>query len=401
MKKTIATLLCLCLLAGLSACSENIEATTTATTPTASVPETTVPATTLPEESAVAIYDGSIYAVSMPTVTENSSAADGTVIYSYTYPSISISLQDADIAEIITLKLLNRIDASAGAAAAIHDAAKASYKASSDFIPYCYDVQYNVTHLSQNILSFYCTEASYDGSPRSLRSRYALNFDLATGNELNLRTVLQNDYSADILCQLIIDGLSSYDQSALFPDYQTTIHDKFSTNVPVDSWYFTGEGLCFYFEPYEIAPVSMGDIVSVVPYDKLSGMMDEQFFPAEHSDYIGNIALNNITGNIEDSLAGYNQFSELTLDTGADHLLLVTDGSVTDLRIYNGSFSDKDSGHTVMLYAAAALGPGHAVLIEADADTIDGNWLITYKTATETKQCTITHAPSGDLTIIE
>lgn len=397
MKKLLAALLCICMLTSLAACSENTPPATSTTATTVATTVTTMPVTSSPEEDAVATYDGHLTAVALPTITETVNSDDGTQIFVYSYPNVSVAVQDADIAEIISLDLLNRVDVTAASAQQLHEAAKAAYTPGTEFQSYRYDVQYTVTRLDQNILSIYCTESSFDGSPRSLRSAYSITYDLATGNSLSLRTVLQNEYSADVLCELIIDGLTAYDSAQFFPDYETTILDKFSTNVPVESWYFTAEGLCFYFEPYEIAPISMGDIISVIPYEKLSGMMDEQFFPAEQPNYFGKPILSDITGNIEASMKEYTQFSDLTLEVGVNQLLLTADGSVTELRIFN----QDENGEQIMLYAATGTGPTDAILIEADISKLDGKLIISYKDGTETKTLLATVSATGEITLAE
>lgn len=368
MKKLLCLLLSFIVIFTAACAAEPTPTTETTLAPT----ETTVLATetSAPDEGSFADYQAPMAAVSFPTVTDARTDEDGNMISRYLYPEFSVSLPDADVAEAVMLDLLNRVDSTVAAAETMHAAAQ-SASAAEGFQPYLYEVRYNVRRLDQNILSFFSTETYFDGSPRSLQSAHSVSYDLSTGNVLNLKAIMQEDYSADILAELIVEGLSDRANS-LFEDYDATVKALFSTNVPVENWYFSSEGLCFFFAPYEIAPVSMGDVIATIPYEKLSGMLNEQFFPAETLSYNGQLEVKHVTGDLVSATEAYEQFSELTFEAGKEQYLLTVCGSVSDLRIYTAA----EEGNNTMVYAAAGLGSTDCLLIETDSSI--GKLIIEY-----------------------
>ena len=178
--------------------------------------------------------------------------------------------------------------------------------------------------------------------------------------------------------------MKNYDETTLLPGYKEVIDQMFSTNVPVESWYFDNTGLCFYFAPYEIAPHSMGIIYSHVPYSSLSGLMKEAYFPMEDLAYSGTVeiaSMNKLENNVLDA---FDQFGELTIGEGGNKFLLTTNGSVLNLQIYE-AYESFDGGNIIpskMLFASAGMGPAHAVILDIPTET--SLLYITYESNGET-----------------
>lgn len=372
MKKIFTMILCCCILLSLTACGEEPapiqDATTSSpTTQAATVPSTTATEATEPISSAV--YSGALAAITMPVITETETDANGTIISYYSYPDVSVTLPDGDVAQVIELDLLNRIDSTSKAAEQIHAAAKSDYSGQDDWYNYFLDVSYTVERLDQNVLSLYGKEAAFDGSPSSATVGVSVNYDLTTGSALTLQSIMYADFSADVLSQLIVEGLSSYEESTLFQGYEDVIDQMFSTNIPVESWYFSNTGLCFYFAPYEIAPNAMGIIVSEIPYSALSGLMKDAYFPTEELVYSGSVQAEAMTGIQNETLKNYAQFGELSLGDGGQKYLLTVSGSVLNLRIH--ALTKDGSGNHIagkMLYATAGMGPTDAVIMDLPTD---------------------------------
>jgi hypothetical protein len=381
MKKLLCIILSLVITLATAACASDA-IPTTETAETTAAPTTVATHPTETTSGGSADYQAPMTAVSFPTVCDARTDDSGKIISKYSYPEFDLSLADADVAETVRLDLLNRVDATTSTAKAMHEAAKA-HASNEDFQPYVYDVRYLVGRLDQNVLSFFSTETYFDGTPRTLQAEHSVSYDLSTGNVLNLKSIMQEDYSADILADLIVESLAAHGES-LFEDYEITVKDKFSTNVPVDNWYFSNEGLCFYFSPYEIAPGTLGTVEAVVSYTKLSGMLNEQYFPSEPLTYTGKMNAKNVSSDFASATAAYSQFSELTLTPGKDQILLTAEGSVADVRIYS---VDDGEGNT-MIFAAAGLGAEDCILIEADIASVSGKlnvqWLTENATVVQT-----------------
>ena len=167
---------------------------------------------------------------------------------------------------------------------------------------------------------------------------------------------------------LIVNGLAQYEaDEVLFPDYAQLIADMFSTNRPVENWYFAPDGLCFFFNPYEIAPYSAGLIVSKVPYDTLSGLLKDAYFPAEAVSFAGTPKVVDFNqANTEE----INNFAELILDTDGKEVLLYAEGTLLNVRIETGTWSEgsKEFTSTATVFAASSISKGDAVLIQYCGD---------------------------------
>lgn len=373
MKRLTILLICSCITLCFAACTDNTVVPTTSLHTTAPSYETSTPTTV---ENSTAEYEGPLASVSMPVITEVKYSESNIPISYYSYQNISVILPDADVAESITLDMLNRIDATVAAADNIHTAAQAAYTGQADWNPYFYTITHKVTRLDQNVLSFYGNETSFDGSPRSATASISANYDLTTGTPLSLGAIFYEDYSADAICDLIIEGLSSYSEGELFSDYTDIIHQMFSTNTPVESWYFSDTGLCFYFAPYEISAFASGTIISEIPYDKLSGLLNDVYFPVEELVYSGTVKFEPITSENISTLDDFSQFGEVVLEEGSEKLLICVDGSVSDLRI--SLKQDDHHNAETMVFSSSGLGSTDAILVEAPAETFS-NLVISYR----------------------
>lgn len=368
MKRTISVLLCLllCLSACAPAPSTQTDSTNDTTLSTTQASDTTTAATD--QIVPPALYTAPMTALSVPVLREESLSEDNTLLFTYSYQDFSLILEDPHVAESITLDFLNRVDYSNSVAPSIHDAAKAAYTGQSDWTPYFYSVIYAPVRLDQGILSLYGAEMLYDGSPRSTTVNLSVTYDLLTGNAIEeITDILAPEYSAEALCQLIIDALSDYaENSVLFADYEYIISDLFTTNTPVKSWYLSENGLCFYFSPYEIAPYSAGTIIAEVPYESLNGIIKDQFFPTEQADLYGEVSAEALT-----DTADFSQIAEVIIDEDEQQYLIYTDGTLFDVRVEILSTADNaDTRETTTIFAAASLSVGDALVIQCTSEML-------------------------------
>jgi len=314
-------------------------------------------------------YQAPMTALSVPVLSEESRDDDGTLLFTYSYQDFSLILQDPHVAEEITLDFLNRVDFSNSAAKEVHEAAQSAYTGQSDWTPYFYSELYAPVRLDQSVLSLYGSESLYDGSPRSTSVNLSVTYDLLTGKVIEeITEILTPDYSAESLCQLIINALSDYaDNGILFADYEYIISDMFTTNTPVENWYLSENGLCFYFSPYEIAPYSAGTIVAEVPYESLNSLLRDPYFPAEQADLYGTAIAEPLT-----STADFAQIAEVVLDDDAEQYLIHTNGTLFDLRLEIGSMteSSETAAQDATVFAAASLSTGDALVIQCATETL-------------------------------
>ena len=374
--KKIAILLCAALVLSLAGCAAEPVGTTAATQPATqeTTLETTVETTVSDYVDPSVAYHAPMSAVSMPAVTETSNAADGTALFTYTYQDMVLFLQDALVADSIVLDHLNRRDDYNASAADLQKAAEAAYTGQDGWIPYSLKIQYAPMRFDEVTLSFLVAESIFDANTRGNFSNISVTYDLLTGKALGIRDILVADYSAEDLVKLIVKGLSEYEkQEMLFPDYEQMISDMFFTNRPFENWFFAQDGLCFFFNPYEVAPFSSGLIVSKVPYDALGGLLKDDYFPAEAVTFAGKPKVEDFATANKENISN---FAELILEENGNERLLYAEGTMLNVRIETGSVGQ--SGHSFLtngtVFAATSLSKGDAVRIQ-----YSGDLLLTYE----------------------
>ena len=397
MKRYISLFLCMALVLCLCDCQKSPEATTAATTTSSEPAETTGTAPTQPQQDASAVYDAEMASVSMPMIIETEKADNDTIIAYYTHQDVSITLPDADVAAAITLDLLNRIDKTSTEAKTVFETAKTDYNGKDNWYPYSYAIAYQPMRLDENVLSFFGTEGCFDGSPRSMTTGISITYDLTTGEALALRGILHEENYADALCDLIIASLKASNADTLFSDYESIVRAKFSTNVPVESWYLSDTGLCFYFAPYEIAAYNAGTVVAEIPYEKLNGLLKDQFYPGESLVYSGALAAKRIAQDDTKSLEAYSQFAEAVIDADTDQILITTDGSISNIRV-NYTVEDTACGITQStVLALAGMGPTDAIVLTISDENLDGKISITFDSFGQTQTLMLTEESTGVL----
>ncbi len=367
MKSVISLVLCLCLC--LCACTPNTkpQQTQPTTTASSSIPETTT------DDTHQDAYTEQLIAVSIPTIKVDTLAEDGTCIFTYSCQDFSLTMDDPLVAEEITHDFFQKTDFS-NSAQQVLNAANAAYSGQQDWSPYSCSILYNPIRLDQSILSFYGTEIVENGGPRPTSNNISVTYDMNSGIALTLKDILVAGYSSDELTNRIIGSLEELSKKGvLFADYEYIIYDLFSTNTPMERWFFSDVGLCFYFTPYEIAPYNAGTVVAEVPYSQLVGILKDIYFPTEQVNYDGSM---NTSSAKDTDLNNYNRFAEVILDEEGAEYVLAPKGTTLNVRIQIGTWSDSfASDYTV--FAATGLTDGDAILLQVSSNQLQ-NLAISY-----------------------
>lgn len=370
MKKFLIALICFCMAVQLTACSipmgsvQDSTATSSEPLPSSS-DETTAPEDTTTAAPETVVPQAPMVAVSLPVTTESATASDGTVIFNYTFQNISLIVPDADVADMVIVDFLNRIDTTRDTAEEIHTLAKSAYTGQDGWNPYLCMISYAPMRIDAGVLSLFGTQAGYYGSPHPETVYSAVNYDLVTGEVLTLGDILDEGEFIEPLCQLVLEVLAEQEEALyLYDGYEETVSSHFSGSGLQSSWYFSPNGLCFYFTPYEIAPYSSGVVAAEIPYEKLAGIMNDAYFPAEQDTAYGTVEVQLFT---QSDLESYSRFAEVVLDTEGEKVLLHTDHMVQNVRIEYGTWSSTGSFFTPQytVFAAASLVAGDAFMVEA------------------------------------
>ena len=395
MKKT-AILLILSLLFSLSACVQAPAPTQSTTVPTvATTAPTTQPTVVTTEPAMVPVTTAPLISVSLPTSTETVYANNGTEIFSYTFQNINLITQDGDVADLVIIDFLNRIDATRLTADRIYALAASAYTGQSSWQPYMCMISYAPTRIDPGVLSLFGTQAGYYGSTHPETVYSAVNYDLVTGLPLSLGDILQEDATPDMLLNGVLSDLVSREKELfLYSDYAATVREHFSGSGIQNSWYFSEEGLCFYFTPYEIAPYATGVVVACIPYNALAGILQDAYFPGEQDTANGTLKAIPFS---QEALSQFQRFTELVQDSDEENILIYTDASVRNLRIETGIWSATGTFYTPQhtIFAASALSAGDALMIQAQITQQNPQLRIRYETDAGTKIFFITKDDSG------
>lgn len=377
MKQVISAMLCLVMVLSLAACGGKPEPTTA---PTTTVPETTtVPVTepttepTVPETT-VDISSIPLLSTAVITLTTEVERAEGNIQFEYRYPNVRLVLPDPDVTDTVMLDLLNRIDATRTTADSILS------NAGEDLL-YFYDVRYTPMRIDPNVLSLYGTKSGYAGGAHPSHESTSVTYDLTTGRVLLLSDLLNPGCNAADLTPLVIEVLEVISQNQyLYSDYTATVEERFGHGLAVeDGWYLSGDGLCIFFSPYEIAPYATGEVKATIPYEKLNGLLRDQFFPVEKSCAVGavNAALWGDANQPQ-----FEQFYDVVIDDEGETILLSTNGLVYDLTLEYGSWSSDGTVFypSATVFAASSLSFSEAVILHLYIPDVMSNMRLTYTT---------------------
>ena len=359
MKKVLALCLVLMITLTLFGCTGTTQPETEPTTE-----PSTEPTTEDIQDPGFTIVQKPMVSISLPTQTETTTDENGDVIFRYVYPTISMVHPDNAIADAIILDTLNRIDGHQQYVNEIRDMAK-EYTGTPGFSPYLYTINYSPVRIDQSVLSISYNAVSYAGGAHPSQSYYAANYDLTSGNVLTLGSILHHIDSKKTLETLVTEKLDAVkDEYYLYPGYTDYVSKRFQRDESFDEdWYFSDNGLCFFFSPYEIAPYASGPIIVELPYDSLVGVIADEFFPPEKAQANG--TLKQISFDSAD-LNTFTQISELIIEPGKAKTIYYTDAMVYGVRIAQ---TNPDTGYRSVIFAMEALTPGDAIMVECSPET--------------------------------
>lgn len=348
------------------------------TVPTGSTEETTLPTTPATEGSTAPTQpitvpgyvwaESDMAAISMPLNTDSVPANDGTVIFQHSYQDIALRTNNAEVTRAITLDLLKRIDSGNNGIASIIKAAQDAYAAQPQgFNPYSFRVVYAPTRIDNRLMSLYGTEESYLGAEQTNSTGVAVTYSLETGKVLTLGQLLRSESAAqEKLLEALLDALALVrDELELFSDYSDTVSRRFSATLQEsDTWYLSADGLCFYFHPYDIASSAAGTIHITIPYEALTGVLQDAYFPD-----ILPVTGGALTGIWFEDLdtSAFSYFTELIVDSDADFSALYTEKPVFNVVIESGKWNTEKNAFEPIstLFAAGSVIEKEAIVLQA------------------------------------
>lgn len=356
MRQLLTILISLSIVLTITGCTKSPE--NTMTKPSTTAPQAAEP-TTEPTISNN-IQQKPMYAVSFVPQTEIVTDSAGEDRFFHSYQNISVILPEPEIADKIILDQLNRMDQAARYAEEL----KADSLNSEFFngIPFMYRTSYTPMRFDAILFSLQEEEMIFTGGIHPNTYGHFYTYDLLSAERLKLSDVLADGIAKQNVIDRITENIA--DTEFFWDDYINVISELFEVGLhDYESWFFSNNGLCFYFDPYVLAPYAAGPITVEIPYSKLVGTLKDEYFPAEADNYQGNLVVTNFT---VDAQNNFTQFAEAVLTENASKLLLSAEGVITDISIIAKTVED---GSAATVIAVQTLTPGDAIMIEYDSAT--------------------------------
>ncbi len=308
-----------------------------------------------------------------------------TPIFDFSYQTIYLTVPDAEVADKVIIDFLRRMDDARQDAAIVQAQAQADYFPSEQWIPYAYQVRYNPTRVDQGVLSLFGEMIRFSGGSHSDKTYASANYDMLTGDVLTLGSILYHLDAKESLVALInrkLDEMSA--TTYLYSYYQEAVSDFFDQDESyLECFYFTGDGLTFYFAPYVIAPYASGVIEVNIPYAELTGIIGDQFFPAAQQKTVGEVQAHLFS---DADVNRYDHFAELIADEGGEKIILETTGVIHNVRIYSGHWNIEATQYYKdgIIFAANVLDSMDAIMVQTNIPDVLPTLLLTYESNDQT-----------------
>ncbi len=402
MKKLLLLLLCVCMILSMAACknaepSTPTEATTVPTQPVEPTVEPTAPTT--PPEVQDPAQELLTHAVALPKIRDSIYAEDGTELFTLSYPEIQLNLGDTNVSDTITCNLQDRMTGALTTASDIKALAQNDFANSAYWTPYFMDISYTPTRVDQAVLSLFGNRSIYSGGPHPNLATESVTYDMRTGIVLSIVDVVENTCTGETMTPLLLEALEPM-KTELFYDYDLVIQEQFTDSFSgISQWYFSRNGLCFHFSPYEIAPYSSGTIIAEIPYEKLEGILLAKYMPQSYDNANGSMYGELYATSDEDR---FSFIADVMVNQTGMPVVLYSDATVTDVRIELGAWYADGSQYVASstVFAADVLNVGSAVKLIANLDSSDTTLRLIYRSANQEISAFITLDEIGESVVL-
>lgn len=371
MNRFLSLIISACLLLSAVGCANETNDPSDRTAPPTTAPDVIIQSPTQPTE----IPDGAqpMYGLITPLITESYVAEDGTQLFYRRYPNFQLILSDPATQAAISADLQARLNDFLNNTSAMQYDAANDYDPTQSWTPYFATVSYSPTRLDQQVLSLYSLHRSQTNEIHPTFATASVTYDLTTGNVLTLGQILIEGWSGEAVADKICEALSDRAES-LSSDYQEVIFDRFARNASHSTaWYFSDEGLCFHFAPYDIAPYFMGVVTAEIPYSSLTGLLKPEYFPANTQPGSGGLK---VEPYFDDSQERFSFLATMSADPEGTPVLLYPTEYVSDLSIEVCPEDSTSPRYT--LFCADHIEKGQGMMIRADFSDPDQLLRISY-----------------------
>lgn len=201
------------------------------------------------------------------------------------------------------------------------------------------------------VVSLISLSSLYSGGSHPNSVQIAYNLDIENQRLLRLEDVIAEG-SASELAELVHTGVDEkfapLGEGALFDDYKATIDTTMIYGNMTPYWYLNDVGLVIFYNQYELGPYAAGIINVELPYEALSGILLEDYFPAEPDGEPGNLILRG-------DWAGYRRIP-ITIEPEGETLLVGVEGHVHQVQLSEVLWLEDTPIARELLFSAMTMG---------------------------------------------
>lgn len=235
------------------------------------------------DEQEKAPVPSSAVSVSYDTQSGELSGEDNEIMCIYEIATPVVTIKSDKASEKISARLNEFQSAYREGADAIKSAALAQMDEARSDAPYEYNCSVSVARGDTAVLSLVYDIYTYSGGTHGYTARTARCFDIQSGDELALEDITEDAQTLKEFIYGYVLNLAAGEkytfegESIFFEDFNAALIEL----IDGDSWYFANDGLVIFADPYSIASFVQGRIDFVIPYDVLSGLINDKYIPAE------------------------------------------------------------------------------------------------------------------------
>lgn len=215
----------------------------------------------------------------------------------------------------------------------------------------------SVERIDSQVLTLLYNDYMFTGGTHGSYGSDGYCYDVSTGELLSL-----DDLSADaeglrsFLVDYMVQAVENDEDLAAridmmgLPPEGTSYADVLTPLLRQGSWYFTNEGMTIFSDLYEISSYAAGPVAFAIPYDELKGHIDEKWLP-KAVDGTGSLRVLSAEEMVDGSTK---IIDKLVADEDGQQLYLIADGSVYNVRISKGDYS-QSFYETAQLWACSSM----------------------------------------------
>ncbi|WP_019243377.1 MULTISPECIES: polysaccharide deacetylase family protein [Bacillus] len=186
-------------------------------------------------------------------------------------------------------------------------------------------LDYDITHLSDNIISIVFNNNVKLAGKESTERNYTLNFQLNSGKQISLEELLLDYSSLQQIADISQNKILQDAKTMKLTNYDRVIDGTAPKVANYESFSFSNHSLDFYFKEKQIGPKSIGPYKVEVAINDLNGIVKDSYMHSLEQVFSNETEiLSNTTTNKEEkksSLSPDGKYVAITFDDGPHHQL--------------------------------------------------------------------------------